>query len=111
MYTVMGLSQVLVSQGTEDSVAWERILPFHVLTFLSFVDSNCVSIRLQKDAEHPTFGCIYSDEDRIDTLHAEDAARAVFHTAHWYIDTQKKGTQIFNVKDDSDLCKCFISPY
>ncbi|KAI9226464.1 MAG: hypothetical protein DHS80DRAFT_32725 [Piptocephalis tieghemiana] len=80
-----------------------RVADVYGYGLVSSVDSNCVSIRLQKDAEHPTFGCIYSDEDRIDTLHAEDAARAVFHTAHWYIDTQKKGTQIFNVKDDSDL--------
>ncbi|RKP12684.1 hypothetical protein BJ684DRAFT_20790 [Piptocephalis cylindrospora] len=70
---------------------------------VSSIDSNCTSIRIQRDAENPSFGCIFEPSTRLDTVHVYDAIRSVFHTAAWYIEGQHKGTRIFNVVDGDSL--------
>ncbi|RKP12685.1 hypothetical protein BJ684DRAFT_16855 [Piptocephalis cylindrospora] len=53
-----------------------------------------------REAPNPSFSCFYEESDRLDTIHVEDATRAVFHAAHWYIQGQHEGVRTFNVSDD-----------
>ncbi|KAG0239229.1 hypothetical protein BGW41_007845 [Actinomortierella wolfii] len=49
-----------------------------------------------------TMKFLWTGELRINTVHAEDVARAIYHTANWYISSGQTGAVIFNLADEND---------
>ncbi|KAF9164145.1 hypothetical protein DFQ26_001791 [Actinomortierella ambigua] len=45
---------------------------------------------------------LWTGDLRINTVHVEDVARAIFHTANWYISSGQSGAVIFNLADEND---------
>ena len=45
---------------------------------------------------------LWTKDLRINTVHVLDVAKAVWHTANWYVGNDKTGAYVFNLADDND---------
>ncbi|KAG0008145.1 hypothetical protein BGZ80_003808, partial [Entomortierella chlamydospora] len=45
---------------------------------------------------------LWTKDLRINTVHVNDVAKAIWHTSNWYISNDKSGPVIFNLADDND---------